>query len=118
MHHLVMHQKDELNAGRLRGSLDLLVLKTISLGPLHGYGIAQHLLRVTSDGLQVGESALYPALQRLLVNGWAKAEWRTSETGRRARYYTLTSKGRKRLEEEEREFEQLVRTVRLVLEAV
>jgi DNA-binding PadR family transcriptional regulator len=85
---------------------------------LHGYGVAQHLLRTTSDALRVGESALYPALQRLLVNGWAKAEWRISETGRRARYYTLTSKGRQRLEEEEREFEQMVRTVRLVLEGV
>lgn len=113
-----MHQKEELHAGRLRGNLDLLVLKTLSHGPLHGYGVAQHLLRTTSDALQVGESALYPALQRLLANGWAKAEWRTSETGRRARYYTLTSKGRQRLEAEEREFEQMVRTVRLVLEGV
>jgi len=113
-----MHQKEELNAGRLRGNLDLLVLKTLSHGPLHGYGVAQHLLRTTSDALQVGESALYPALQRLLVNGWAKAEWRTSETGRQARYYTLTAKGRHRLEEEEREFEHMARIVRLVLEGV
>ena len=113
-----MHHKEELSAGRLRGNLDLLVLKTLSHGSLHGYGVAQHLLRMTSDALQVGESALYPALQRLLVNGWTKAEWRTSETGRRARYYTLTTKGRQQLEAEEREFEHMARIVRLVLEGV
>ena len=113
-----MHQKDQLKADGLRGSLDLLVLKTLARGPLHGYGIAQHLLQVTDNALHVGESALYPALQRLLVNGWTEAEWRVSESGRRARYYTLTPAGRKRLKQEEHEFELMIRTVRSVLEAI
>lgn len=102
----------------LPGTLDLLVLKTLSRGPLHGYGIAQHLLQISGNALQVGEGSLYPALQRLLVNGWAKAEWGQSETGRRARFYTLTAAGRKRLKEEEQEFERMVDSIRLVLRAV
>ena len=99
----------------LPGTLDLLVLKTLSRGPLHGYGIAQHLLEVSKSALEVGEGSLYPALQRLVVNGWAEAEWRQSETGRRARFYTLTAAGRKRLKEEEGEFERMVDAIRLVL---
>ena len=106
-----------VNAEQLRGNLDLLVLKTLSRGPLHGYGVAQHLLQVSGNALHIGEGSLYPALQRLLVNGWTSAEWRLSETGRRARYYTLTNAGRKRLKEEEREFERMVQTIQLVLEA-
>ncbi len=101
----------------LPGTLDLLVLKTLSRRPLHGYGIAQYLSQVSENALQVGEGSLYPALQRLLVNGWVEAKWGESETGRRARFYTLTPAGRKRLKEEEREFERIVATIRLVLEA-
>lgn len=105
-------------AGLLPGTLDLLVLKTISRGPLHGYGIAQYLLQTTDNFLNVGEGSLYPALQRLVVNGWAEAEWKQSETGRRARYYTITAAGRKRLKAEEREFEQMVDAIRLVLKPI
>jgi PadR family transcriptional regulator PadR len=99
----------------LPGTLDLLVLKTISRGPLHGYGIAQYLLQISDSVLQVGEGSLYPALQRLLVNGWAEAEWRQSETGRRARYYTITDAGKKRLEAEEQQFERMVGAIHMVL---
>jgi transcriptional regulator len=81
----------------LPGTLDLLILKTLLAGRQHGYGIAQHLKAVSEDVLQVGESSLYPALQRLLLNGWVKAEWGASENNRRARYYTLTVAGRKQL---------------------
>jgi transcriptional regulator len=99
----------------LPGTLDLLVLKIISKGPLHGYGIAQQLLETSGQLLNVGEGSLYPALQRLLVNEWAQAEWQQSETGRRARFYKLTAAGRKRLKEEEAEFERMVGAIRLVL---
>ncbi|MBL8226944.1 MAG: PadR family transcriptional regulator [Bryobacterales bacterium] len=99
----------------LPGTLDMLVLKTLSKGPLHGYGVAQYLLDVSGNVLQVGEGSLYPALQRLLVNGWTEAEWKQSETGRRARYYKLTAAGRKQLKEEERGFDRMVDAIRLVL---
>ena len=99
----------------LPGTLDLLVLKTLAAGPLHGYGIAQFLLETSGKVLDVGEGSLYPALQRLLVNGWTEAEWRQSDTGRRARFYKLTAAGRKRLKEEEKEFERMVGAIRLVL---
>ena len=97
------------------GTLDLLLLKTLSNGPLHGYGIAQFLLDTSQQVLDVGEGSLYPALQRLLVNGWAEAEWKQSETGRRARFYKLTAAGRKRLKDEEMEFERMIGAIRLVL---
>ena len=99
----------------LPGTLDLLILRTLIRGSTHGYGIAQHLRTQSNDVLQVGESSLYPALQRLLVNGWVKAEWGVSENNRRARYYTLTPAGRKRLISERQEFEQLVFAIQKVL---
>jgi PadR family transcriptional regulator, regulatory protein PadR len=99
----------------LPGTLDLLVLRTLVHGPMHGYGIAQHLRVVSDDVLQVGESSLYPALQRLLLNGWAKAEWGSSENNRRARYYTLTAAGRKRLATERQEFDRMVGAIQKVL---
>src|SRR5262245_4540973 len=74
----------------LPGTLELLILKALARGSKHGYGIVEHLRLASADVLQVGESALYPALQRILLNGWAKAEWGASENNRRARYYTLT----------------------------
>src|SRR6266480_1941159 len=92
----------------LPGTLDLLILKALMRGAAHGYGIAQHLKTVSGDVLQVGESSLYPALQRLLLNGWVKAEWGASENNRRARYYILTASGRKQLRMEREEFERLV----------
>ena len=84
----------------LPGTLDLLILKTLRSGPQHGYGIAQHLRQVSNDVLQVGESSLYPALQRLLLQDWVKAEWGASETNRKAKFYKLTAAGRRQLKAE------------------
>ena len=101
----------------LPGTLDLLMLKSLLPGPKHGYGIAQHLKSVSDEVLQVGESSLYPALQRLLLNGWVKAEWGASENNRRARYYTLTPTGRKQLAVERQEFDRLILAIHKVLNA-
>src|SRR5437868_15391611 len=100
----------------LPGTLDLLILRALASGPMHGYGIAQRLRQVSDDVLQVGESSLYPALQRLLLNAWVKAEWGASENNRRARYYTLTAAGRKRLAAESEEFGRLIAAIQKVLE--
>jgi transcriptional regulator len=99
----------------LPGTLDLLILKTLVARRQHGYGIAQHLKAVSEDVLQVGESSLYPALQRLLLKGWVKAEWGPSDNNRRARYYTLTAAGRKRLAVEREEFDRLILAIHKVL---
>jgi transcriptional regulator len=99
----------------LPGTLDLLILKTLTFGSMHGYGIAHHIQQISNDVLQVGESSLYPALQRLLLNGWVKAEWGESDNKRRARYYTLTAAGRRQLTSEQAEFEQVVAAIRRVL---
>jgi PadR family transcriptional regulator PadR len=99
----------------LPGTLDLLILKTLVSGAVHGYGIAQQLKDVSNDVLQVGESSLYPALQRLLLKGWVKAEWGVSENNRRARYYTLTAAGRKQLAVERQEFDRLIFAIQKVL---
>jgi transcriptional regulator len=99
----------------LPGTLDLLILKALVRGATHGYGIAKHLKDVSEDVLQVGESSLYPALQRLLLRGWVKAEWGASENNRRARYYTLTPAGRKRLAVERQEFDRLILAIHKVL---
>jgi len=101
----------------LPGTLDLLVLRTLQRGAMHGYGIAQHLRHASEDVLQVGESSLYPALQRLLAQGWIRGEWGVSENNRRARYYTLTPAGRKQLAAERRGFDRLVGAIQRVLEA-
>jgi PadR family transcriptional regulator, regulatory protein PadR len=101
----------------LPGTLDLLILKALARGPSHGYGIANHLRTCSDDVLCVGEGSLYPALQRLLLNGWAKAQWGVSENNRRARYYTLTASGRKRLAAERDEFDRLILAVQKVLNA-
>lgn len=82
---------------RLLGSIDLLILKALEAGPLHGYGIASKIQKVSEDALSIGEGAMYPALHRLAQTDLVKAEWRTSETNRRARFYSLTVKGRKQL---------------------
>jgi transcriptional regulator len=100
----------------LPGTLDLLILKTLTRGPMHGYAIAEHLRSVSDDVLQVGESSLYPALQRLLLNGWVKAEWGTSENNRRARYYNLTPQGRKQLRAEREDFDRMVKAIHKVLQ--
>jgi transcriptional regulator len=99
----------------LPGTLDLLILRVLAREPAHGYGIAQRLKALSKDVLQVGESSLYPALQRLLINGDVDAEWGPSENNRRARYYTLTKAGRRRLAAERAEFDQLVAAIQRVL---
>ena len=104
-----------LGSELLPGTLDLLVLRTLVRGPMHGYGIAQRVGELSKDVLQVGESSLYPALQRLLLDGYVKAAWGTSENNRRARYYTLTAAGKRRLAEESVEFERIVTAIRAVL---
>jgi len=88
------------------GTLDMLILKTLTRAPQHGYGIALSIKRLSQDVLTVKEGSLYPALQRLLLQGWVKAEWRKTETNRRARYYTLTAAGRKQLRAELSQFDQ------------
>jgi transcriptional regulator len=100
----------------LPGTLDMLILRTLQRGALHGYGIAERLRQVSEDVLVVGESSLYPALQRLLLNGWVKAAWGASENNRRARYYTLTAGGRKQLADEREEFQRMVVAIQRVLE--
>ena len=101
----------------LPGTLDLLILKTLAAGPQHGYGIAQRLKLLSDDVLQVGESSLYPALQRLLLKGWAKGAWGASENNRRARYYTLTPLGRKQLSAERDDFDRRILAIHKVLNA-
>jgi PadR family transcriptional regulator PadR len=101
----------------LPGTLDLLILKTLAREPMHGYGIAQHLRVVSEDVLQVGESSLYPALQRLLLKGWVTSKWGASENNRRARYYTLTSAGRRQATVEQRDFDRMIVAIHKVLHA-
>jgi PadR family transcriptional regulator, regulatory protein PadR len=101
----------------LPGTLDMLILRTLIRGALHGYGIAERIRQVSDEVLQVGESSLYPALQRLLINGWVTAEWGASDNNRRARYYTLTAEGRKRLTSERKEFQKLIGAIQQVLES-
>jgi len=100
----------------LRGTVDLLILRTLAHGPLHGYAIAQRLRVVSQDVLHVGESSLYPSLQRLLVKGWVKASWGTSENNRKARYYTITATGKRHLAVERVEFERLLGAMARVME--
>ncbi len=101
----------------LPGTLDMLILKSLAREKRHGYGIAEYLKAVSEDVLEVGESSLYPALQRLLLNGWVKAEWGASENNRRARYYTITAAGRKQLASESREFDRMIGAIQRVMGA-
>lgn len=100
----------------LPGTLDMLILKTLTRAPMHGYGIALAIKQLSDDVLRVEEGSLYPALQRLLLQGWVKAEWKKTETNRRARYYTLTTAGRKQLGIELSEFERMIAAIGRVLE--
>jgi transcriptional regulator len=100
----------------LPGTLDMLILRVLTRGSLHGYGIAQRLKDLSEDVLQVGESSLYPALQRLLLNGYVEAEWAASENNRRARYYTLTTLGRKYLASERANFDRYITAIHRVLQ--
>ena len=100
----------------LQGTLDLLILHVVALGPLHGYAIAQRLNAITHDALRVQQGSLYPALHRLERRGWLRAEWRLTETGREAKFYALTSTGRKRLNVERKEWTRLSDAIALVLQ--
>jgi transcriptional regulator len=100
----------------LQGTLDLLVLKTLSqMGDMHGHGIVAHIQRASDDLLCVEEGSLYPALHRMEQRGWIVADWALTETNRKAKYYKLTGAGRRRLQEEEKNFEHLVKGVRAIL---
>ena len=98
------------------GTLDMMILKTLTRGPQHGYGIASSIKRASEDVLTVEEGSLYPALQRLLLQNWVKAEWRSTETNRRARYYTLTAAGRKQLGVEQTQFETMIAAISRVMQ--
>ncbi len=105
------HAKSDL----LQGTLDLLILKTLALGVLHGYGIAQHIRSVSGEVLHVEEGSLYPALQRLQIQGLIDSEWGHSANNRRARYYRLTRAGRRALGEAESSFERLIAAIGRVM---
>ena len=102
----------------VQGTLDLLILKVIALEPLHGWAIAQRIRQMSSDVLQVGQSALYPALHKLERQGWITAEWKTSETNRRAKYYALTRAGRKAVAKEAANWERLSAAISEIVRAV
>jgi transcriptional regulator len=99
------------------GTLYMLILRSLdTLGPMHGYGIALHIERMSASVLAVEEGSLYPALQRMLIKGWVKAEWGVSENNRRARYYRLTSAGRRQLAEEVSQFQRVMEAIARVIE--
>ena len=100
----------------LQGTLDLLVLKTLSqMGELHGYGIVLHIQRASEELLSVEEGSLYPALHRIEMSGWIRSEWKVTDTNRNAKYYRLTPAGQKELQKAEESFEQLVKGIRAIL---
>jgi len=99
----------------LPGTLYLLILRTLAAGPLHGYAISRRIKACSSGVLDVDEGSLYPALNRMLVKGWLRAEWGTSETNRKARFYRLTKEGQRQLAAEASEFDKLVNAIRLVM---
>jgi transcriptional regulator len=101
----------------LPGTLEMLILKTLSRGANHGWGIAQHIQAVSGEALKIGEGSLYPALQRLLLNDFVAAEWGVSDNNRKARFYKITPAGRKQLEAEKRSFEFLLAAIARVMEA-
>ncbi|HLK62920.1 MAG TPA: PadR family transcriptional regulator [Bryobacteraceae bacterium] len=99
----------------LPGTLYMLILRTLRGGALHGYAIAKRVKESSNEDLIIEDGSLYPALNRMLVKGWLSAEWGISENNRKARFYSLTTEGRKQLEEESEDFERLVRAIRLVM---
>jgi PadR family transcriptional regulator PadR len=107
-------QKSDL----LQGTLDMLILKVVALGPTHGYAIAQRLQQMSRDVLQVQQGSLYPALHRLEKRGWLRAEWAASDTGREARFYALTRTGRKQLEEERANWDRLSAAITGIMRTV
>ncbi|MBV9154658.1 MAG: PadR family transcriptional regulator [Acidobacteriaceae bacterium] len=99
----------------LPGTLYMLILRTLAAGPLHGYAIARRIKQCSAEVLDVEEGSLYPALNRMLLKGWLRAEWGTSETNRKARFYQLTKEGQKQLVAEARDFDQLIAAIQLVM---
>jgi len=106
---------NEQRAEFLKGTLDMLILKVVALGAIHGYAISQRIQQISKDFFQVQQGSLYPALHRLEDRGWLRAEWRQTETGREAKFYTVTRAGRKQLEAEVRNWEQVSGAVALIL---
>ena len=117
MHYLVEYRGEGMptSTDLLQETLDLLILRTLSLEPMHGWGVAQRIQQVSKDALQIGQGSLYPALYRLEYKGWIKAEWGSSENNRRAKYYRLTASGRKQLESELATWDRLSTAIALVL---
>lgn len=113
-----MEKEDRLIPELLPGTLYMLILRTLNAGPMHGYAIARRVQQVSRDGLSIEDGSLYPALNRMLVKGWLKAEWGISENNRKARFYRLTADGRKQLEKAAAEFDRLVRAIQLVMRTV
>lgn len=105
------------SAGLPPGTLVLLILRVVSQGPLHGYAIAQKIRTLSSEQLSVEEGSLYPALQKALANGWLKAEWTTSDTGRRVRSYRITTKGLKQLDVEQGDYQRMADAIAAILES-
>ena len=102
----------------LQGTLDMLILKVVALGPIHGYGIAQRIRQISKDVLQVQQGSLYPALHRLEKRRWLESAWRESENGRQAKFYKLSAKGRKQLAEEQLTWQRLAGAIALILQTV
>ena len=116
---LLSKQQGKMNKERMdlpQGTLDLLILKTLALEPLHGWGVSERLQQISREAVQVGQGSLYPALHRLERRGWIRAQWRITENNRRAKYYELTRAGRKQLEVEKAAWRRLADTVSHVLD--
>ena len=110
-----MRRTSEARVELLRGTLDLMILRTLLPGPSHGHAIAKHIQRTTNDLLQVETGSLYPALYRLEANGWVAASWERSDKGKRARYYRITPRGRKQLASEQSKWDAFVRAMSALL---
>jgi PadR family transcriptional regulator len=106
---------DQDRAEFLKGTLDMLILKVVALGPIHGYAISQRIRQISKEFFQIQQGSLYPALHRLEDRGWLGAEWRATDTGREAKFYSLTKKGRKHLEAEMASWERMSNAVALIL---
>jgi len=113
-----MERATRKKAEMMQGTLDMLILRTLdrNASPMHGYGIAQYIHRLSRQVLRVEEGSLYPALQRLAINGWVKSEWGVSDKNHRVRFYTLTAAGRKQLQREVDDFETVLEAMRRVLQ--
>src|SRR6202047_4365528 len=113
--HLGEIMREQKKADLLKGTLDMLILKVVALGSIHGYGISLRIQQISKDVLQVQQGSLYPALHRLEKRGWLRAEWRETETGREAKFYRLTKAGRTQLERERSDWKRLANAIALVL---